>query len=160
MKPVKPSPTPWTAHACQADQGETTVIVDALGYVVATINSPAWDDNATLEYPQDRANMKLIVTACNNTLAVRDEALEEAATLCDIESNAVSNKADKLAAQIRAIKSRPATAKLISLDVLADLIEYTAKYADSNNEPSGGECRKLIAKALAFLAPPHKKDAS
>lgn len=65
---IKPSPTPFRAFACQADHGATTVIVDAVGFEVAKINSPAWDDKATLEYPQDRANLAFILSACNDAL--------------------------------------------------------------------------------------------
>lgn len=57
------SPGPWNAQPKQSDHGDTTVIVAADGFVVASIPSRAWDEKARLRDPQDRANAKLLAQA-------------------------------------------------------------------------------------------------
>lgn len=36
-------------------------------------------------------------------------------------------------------------------DMIAALLDYTTKYAETNDEPAGGDCRRLIAGAEAYL---------
>lgn len=56
---------PLSIQPCADDHGETTLIVDAKGFSLAAITSAAWDPDAALEYPQDRAYANLIVGLCN-----------------------------------------------------------------------------------------------
>lgn len=53
----------WIINATQSDHGESTTIATEDGFCVAVIGSPAWDDTATLDYPQDRENARLIAQA-------------------------------------------------------------------------------------------------
>lgn len=39
-------------------------------------------------------------------------------------------------------------------DMIATLLEYAMKYAETNNEPEGGDCRQAIARALGYLGSP------
>jgi hypothetical protein len=55
-----PSLGPWTILPNAADHGETTVICDAEGFTVAKIDSAVWDESATLQFPQDAFNARLI----------------------------------------------------------------------------------------------------
>lgn len=63
--PITHTPGPWTIQADQSDRGRSTVICAAGDddLVIARIPSRAWDTNAWLEYPQDRANAQLIAAA-------------------------------------------------------------------------------------------------
>lgn len=36
-------------------------------------------------------------------------------------------------------------------DMIAALLDYTSKHAESNDEPEGGDCRQVIARAEAYL---------
>ena len=56
---------PLRLQPCQDDHGDSTVIVDAKGFVVAVINSAVWNPDAVLENPQDRAYAALILQAVN-----------------------------------------------------------------------------------------------
>lgn len=38
--------------------------------------------------------------------------------------------------------------------LIASLLDYVERFADINGEPKGGDCRRTIAAAQAFLAPP------
>lgn len=40
-----------------------------------------------------------------------------------------------------------------ALPIIASLLEYAERFADSANEPEGGDCRKTIDKAKAFIEP-------
>lgn len=39
-------------------------------------------------------------------------------------------------------------------DLVASLVEYAARFADSNNEPSGGDCRRTIERVQELLTLP------
>ncbi len=61
---MKLSPLPWAVQPCAQDHGQSTVIVDAKGFVLARIpNSAAWDDEATLRHPEDRDNARAMAAA-------------------------------------------------------------------------------------------------
>jgi hypothetical protein len=60
------SPLPFKIQPCQADQGQTTFIVDSKDFVVAHISSAIWNERACLKFPQDRGNAALILQAVNS----------------------------------------------------------------------------------------------
>ncbi|KKI35976.1 hypothetical protein VI03_24605 [Burkholderia vietnamiensis] len=39
-------------------------------------------------------------------------------------------------------------------DMIATLLEYAMKYAETNNEPEGGDCQRAIARAQGYLGSP------
>ena len=66
-QPSQHTPAPWEVQPCQANHGDTTVIVapNELDGVICEIWSPAWDDDVQLTPDQhrDRANARLIAAA-------------------------------------------------------------------------------------------------
>lgn len=60
------STLPFRIQPCQADHGLTTLIVDATGFVVASIPSAVWNENARWMFPQDRGNAGLMLQAVNS----------------------------------------------------------------------------------------------
>jgi hypothetical protein len=59
------SALPFRIQPCQADQGETSLIVDSKGFVVASIPSAVWNEETLLAHPLDRGNAALILQAVN-----------------------------------------------------------------------------------------------
>lgn len=59
------SPAPFSVEACEADHGHSTVILDAENYVLARIDSRAYDDRAGLPWNcrHDRANAHLFAAS-------------------------------------------------------------------------------------------------
>ncbi|CAN7620855.1 hypothetical protein LJR289_004601 [Pseudoduganella sp. LjRoot289] len=60
------SSLPFRIQPCQADHGETTLIVDSKNVVVASIPSAVWNEKARLVFPQDLGNAALILQAVNS----------------------------------------------------------------------------------------------
>lgn len=60
------SALPFQIQPCQADHGQSTLIVDSKNFVVASIPSAVWNERARLIFPQDRGNIALILQAVNS----------------------------------------------------------------------------------------------
>lgn len=63
---------PLRLQPTAADHGETSVIVDATGFRILSIDSPVWDAAAQLEHPQDRDYAQLILRAVNSEARMAD----------------------------------------------------------------------------------------
>lgn len=61
----KHSKAPWRVEPCAATHGEQTVLVDANGYVLARIESSAWNTDVKLKgaAKHDRANAIIMESA-------------------------------------------------------------------------------------------------
>jgi hypothetical protein len=60
------SSLPFHIQPCQADHGQSTLIVASHDFVVASIPSEVWNEKARLVFPQDRGNAALILQAVNS----------------------------------------------------------------------------------------------
>ena len=72
------SPEPWTLQACQADQGESSVLCDANSMVICRIPSAVWDRESDAQHSEDGANVRLLLAAPHMLRALQkaEKALE------------------------------------------------------------------------------------
>lgn len=137
---------PFSIQPCMADHGDTSVIVDAQGFVVAKIASPAWNDEALLKYPQDRANAALILHAVNSLYPMK-AALKALYELVLLERRATS----ELNPDIRWQYLEQVNA---TLDEAARLLQTSSAWEDeavfsspqSDHVAGGGECVRLYSR--------------